>query len=210
MSDAQLRRLERLAAGGDDNARAQLTAMRLRAGTLARRRVEQAAHLRDPVAVQVDPGALPKIKCTCGGLALCGRCRGAGAYALPTDLVPFIRQAEIDTGILLAWACDCAEHVLPRATEDDREPLRTIIGKVRELSPELRSLSARTGTPADCMVNRGAQLLVNAAEMVRSLQPAAQASQALAGVATCAYRAAGNTRAERDWQIANLTRRLLG
>lgn len=204
-----MRELERRAAEGDDDARAHLIGTRLRLGDRAlRRRVEQAAHLHDPVAAQIDPGALPKIKCTCGLLARCGRCRGTGMYSLSDDLVPFVRQAEIDPEILLAWICDCAEHVLPRAAKADREPLREVIDKARERSPGLRSLAnAAQEAPANCMVNRGVQLLVRA--VARQAAGGADWRTGFAGVATCAYRAAGNTRAERDWQIAALTRRLL-
>lgn len=208
--DDRLRRLERAASEGDEDARAQLAASRIRIGALDPSRVGQAAHLSDPVALRLGPEALPKIDCTCGGLKTCSRCKGAGAYSLPTDLVPFVRRAGIDIAILLAWACDCAEHVLPRA-DADREPLRTIIGYARELSPaDLQALSARTGTLANCMVMRAVQLLVNTAERIQALASPEVVRQGLAGVVTCAYRAAGNTRAERDWQIAALTSRLLG
>ncbi len=219
MADERLRELERRAAQGDDDARAQLIGTRLRLGDRAlRRRVEQAAHLHDPVAAQIDPGALPKIKCTCGLLAKCSRCRGTGMYSLSDDLVPFVRQAEINPEILLAWVCDCAEHVLPLAAKIDREPLREIIGKARGRSPELRSLAnaAQEGALANCMVNRAVQLLVSATAQQLANAVAHRAAgggnwrTGFAGVVTCAYRAAGNTRAERDWQIASLTRRLLG
>lgn len=210
MADERQRQLERQASQGDANAQAHLIAARLRSGMLARERVELAAHLNDPVATQMSAEPLPGFKCSCGGLRACMRCGGTGTRPLPTDLVPFVRSAQVPADVLREWVCDCAEHVITFAPEVDREPLRNVINRARALAPELRSFAnAVAEAPANERVNRVVQLLVSAAEFQRSLAPPERWRMAFAGVVTMAYRAAGNTQAERGWQIQALARRLL-
>jgi len=216
-----MRRLERQAAQGDEDARAQLTAERLRTGDLNRDRVKLAAHLRDPLAVQLFPEAPPGTKCACKGLRACMRCGGTGTRPLPTDLVPFARTAEIPGDILREWACDCAEHVLQFVPdEEDRDLLRAMIARARALDPSLVadrriegvpsvSPMEREPAPAVARASHTVQLLVNASILQRRLEPPSQWRTAFAGVVTMAYRAAGNSRDERDWQRQALAGRLL-
>jgi len=214
-----MRRLERQAAQGDARARDQLVAARLRTGDLDRERVKLAAHLSDPLAEQLTSEAPPSLKCSCGGSRACMRCGGTGRRPLPTDLVPFARSAEVPGDVLREWACDCAAHVLPLVTEDEREPLRNLIASARALDGALASggrstqlrgnVLRREPAPADQRVSEAVQLLVNAAVFQRNLQPPHRWRTAYAGVVTCAYRAAGNGRDERDWQRRALSGRLL-
>ena len=217
-----MRRLERQAAQGDEDARAQLTAERLRTGDLDRDRVKLAAHLRDPLAVQMSSGAPPGLPCSCKGLLACMRCGGTGMCPLPTDLVPFARSAEVPGDVLREWACDCAEHVLQLIPdEEDRELLSAMIARARALDTSLVedqpiegvpsvSPMEREPAPAVAKASNAVQLLVNASILQRRLEPPFHWRTAFAGVVTMAYRAAGNSRDERDWQRQALAGRLLG
>ena len=75
MSDARTRELERLAAEGDLAAEAELLVARMRAGTIARERIELLAYCGHPVAEQmaeVQPAPDPLSWC---GVSAGGGCR---------------------------------------------------------------------------------------------------------------------------------------
>lgn len=183
MSDARTRELERLTAEGDLGAEAELLVARMRAGTIARERIELLAYCGHPVAEQlaeVPPAADPLSWCAGlqarGGalaieLAACACARGGPLPELRLDPggEPTLRKALEAVGLRRAQG-ELADRLLRDAH--------------RQLSWRAMSLIQRVGASS----HQGARLV--AADHVALF---ARAFTLMSGVAACEASAPGVT-----------------